>query len=503
MNIIILPILFPLVAAALCLFARYSLPVQRIVSGIATHTVLGLVLFLAAGLRDGGVMTLRVGGWPGTYGIVLVLDLLSAIMLVLSALVQTATWWFCILGGMEKETELRYFHPVFLLLTAGVNWAFVTGDLFNLFVSFELILIASYVLLIKSGSPATLREGSKFVVLNVIAGVLFLTGAGLVYGLYGTLNLADLAVKLGRSQHQEMVVVIGTLFLVVFGIKAGLFPLFFWLPDAYPRAPAAVLPYFSGILTKVGVYCLYRCHTLVFRAGVDEWFQPLILAIGGATMIVGVLGALSRNSFREILSFHIVSQIGYMIFGLGLFTQNGLTGGIFYIMHHIVVKSSLFMIAACVILQTGTDRLEDLGGLMAKSPFLAGLFLFAAFSLAGLPPLSGFYGKYVLVLEGIERDQLFYVVLSVITSLLTLASMVKIWMYAFMGGDENARKAALPRPGAAWATFGLVSLAAVVLIFSGPLMNIAETAAASLMDPSIYIDAVHGPVETDVAEVRP
>jgi len=465
---------------------------QRVLSGAATHVMLGLVLYLGWVVRDGGVAVLRVGGWPGTYGIVLALDLFGAIMLILSALVQTATWWHTVGGGMPPATESRYFHPVFLLLTAGVNWAFVTGDLFNLFVSFEIILMASYVLLVKLGHPAALREGVKFVVLNMLAGALFLTAAGIVYGLYGTLNYADLSLKVASTHQPALAVAVGTLLLVVFAIKAGLFPFFFWLPDAYPQAPPAVAPYFSGILTKVGVFCLYRSHTLIFRTGVEEWFQPLLLAIGAATMIIGVLGALSRASFRGILSFHIISQIGYMIFALSLFTQAGLAAGIVFTVHNVLAKSSLVMIASCVVLQFGTDSLARLGGLLGRAPVLAGLFLFAAFSLAGLPPLSGFYGKYLLVVEGISRGHYVVVFVSLLTSLLTLTSMVKIWNYAFLGGNGAEVPSHSPRPVAVAAAGGLVMLVAAVMVLSGPLMRVADTASATLLTPARYIEAVRG-----------
>lgn len=493
MNAIILPVLIQFVGAIAALFLRGNLAAQRFVGGAAAHGGLGIAAALAWRLSDGSVASLPAGGWPAAYGIVLSVDLLGAIMLCLSGLAQVATWWYVAAGGIAEDDERRHFHPVFLLLTTGVAWAFVTGDLFNLFVSFELILLASYVLLLNGADGVTLREGVKFVVLNVIAGTLFLAGVGFVYGAYGTLNMAEIAIKVATTEQPGIAALLGTVLLVVFGIKAGLFPLFFWLPDAYPKGQPAILPYFSGILTKVGVYCLYRTFTLIWHRDFDEWFQPLLLAIGGATMIVGVLGALSRNTMRHILSFHIISQIGYMIFGLAMGTAAGLAGGIFYIVHHILAKSALFMIAACTIHHEGTDRLDRLEGLLAKRPLIAGMFLFSAFSLAGLPPLSGFYGKYLLIVEGIREGHLFYVLLSIITSLLTMASMVKIWQYAFMGGDAKAERAPLESPAVAVATMFLVSMAAFVVLFSAPLMRLSETAAATLLAPERYIESVRGP----------
>ncbi|MCA9448980.1 MAG: Na+/H+ antiporter subunit D, partial [Candidatus Omnitrophica bacterium] len=456
---------------------------------LLTVAFAGRLFFMA---ESGEVSVLRVGGWPESYGIVLVLDRLSALMILLATLVQATTLWFACSGILEEEEERNFFHPLFLILCGSVNWTFLTGDLFNLFVAFEILLISSYVLLFLRPDKFSFHEAIRFVALNALGGILFLASAGLTFGRYGTLNFADLALRVRLEETSWDSAGLAILLLTVFGLKAALFPFFFWLPDAYPRISPAILPYFAGLLTKVGVYCLYRVFTLVFGDALDSWLSPWILAIAGGTMLVGVFGALSRWTFRKILSFHIISQIGYMIFGLGLHSVLGLACGIFYLVHHILVKSTLFLIAGHVVSVNGRDDLKGLGGLARSQPIAASFFLLTALSLAGIPPLSGFYGKFGLVLEGLSMGHIWVVAVSIVTSLLTLASMLKIWNYAFWGkpshidGDQGRGSGTLFPIGT------MVFLSLAVAVGSGPLMGFAEETGRQLLDGRTYIEAVLG-----------
>jgi multicomponent Na+:H+ antiporter subunit D len=454
--------------------------------------MLACAVQLALVAIQGEVPVLRIGGWPQSFGIVFVLDRLSGLMILIAAVIQTATWWFVCAGALQREEERRFFHPLFLILCGAVNWAFLTADLFNLFVAFEILLISSYALLCLSTGNFSSREMIRFVALNSLGGTLFLAGAGLVYGRYGSLNFADLALRVRLEDPSWGAVALGTLFLFVFGLKAAVFPLFFWLPDAYPRVSPAILPYFAGMLTKVGVYCLYRVFTLIFRVESDAWFSPIILGIAGATMIVGVLGALSRWTVRNILSFHIISQIGYMIFGLGLLSPLGLASGIFYIVHHILVKSTLFFIGGHILFKTGIDDLRGLGGLARSQPLLSALFLATAFSLAGVPPLSGFYGKFGLVIDGLDQGHGTVVTLSILTSLLTLASMLKIWTYVFWGTPSDGSAIKERRNWTLAPILIMTALTLAVALVSGPLMSVADDTARQLLDGSDYIRATLG-----------
>ncbi len=498
MNLLVAPVVAPLAGAALGLLFADSTTKSRWVSGVVTHFMLACAIQLMLVAIQGDVSVLRIGGWPQSFGVLFVLDRLSALMVMVAAIIQTATWWFVWAGALRPDEERSFFHPLFLILCGAVNWAFLTADLFNLFVAFEILLISSYALLCLNTKSFSSKEAVRFVGLNALGGTLFLAGAGLVYGRYGSLNFADLALRVRLEDPSWGAVALGTLFLVVFGLKAAVFPLFFWLPDAYPRVSPAMLPFFAGMLTKVGVYCLYRVFTFIFRIESDTWFSPLFFGIAGATMLVGVLGAISRWTVRDILSFHIISQIGYMIFGLALLSPLGLACGIFYIIHHILVKSTLFLVGGHILFRTGTDDLKGLGGLARSQPLLAALFITAAFSLAGIPPLSGFYGKFGLVIDGLEQGRWTIVTISILTSLLTLASMLKIWTYVFWGsapGNIDVRRGG-NRTLAPILFLTVLSLG--VALASGPLMSVAEDTARQLLDGSEYIRATLG----DAASAR-
>lgn len=516
MNALVGPIVLPLLGAAACMLLSRSLLWQKIVSGVVGHLALAWCCWLAWIVRDGSVPTLRLGGWPDVFGIVYAVDRLSGIMLVLGALMFVCSWWFCVLGAITYNNQRRYFHPLFLLLAAGVNWAFLTTDIFNLFVAFELILLGSYALLTQSNNAGQLREGFKFAVLNIIAGMLFLAAAGLTYGAFGTLNFSELALRVAATEQQALATALAALFLIVFGMKAAMFPLFFWMPDAYPKAPIGIQPYFVGILSKVGVYSLYRILTISFPSLMIESLQPLLLVLAGATMLLGVLSALSQWTFRHILAFHSMSQIGYMLFGLAMFSVGGLAGGIFFLIHHALVKSTLFLVAGLVILKEGTDRLKEAKALFAAYPVIAAFFLIGAFTLAGLPPTTGFYGKYALVLEGLVREHYFITVVSIITSVFTLASMVKIWSYSFLGERPEDAPPSPRHRKALYAGGIMMALLVIAPIASGPLMKYCFDAAEQSMDRREYITAVSGEAAwewlaaheaaaagTAVAEVRP
>ncbi|HEX9188862.1 MAG TPA: proton-conducting transporter membrane subunit, partial [Vicinamibacteria bacterium] len=333
----------------------------------------------------------------------------------------------------------------------------------------------------------------KYVTLNLLSSAVFLAAVGVLYGVAGTLNLADLARAVQRGTAPGLVTTLACLFLVAFGIKAAVFPLFFWLPASYHTPPVAVSAVFAGLLTKVGVYALVRAFTLVFT-GDTELTHGLILAVAALTMVTGVLGAAAQFEFRRVLSFHIVSQIGYMVLGLGLLTPLALAGTVFYLIHHIVVKTNLFLVGGIVKRLGGTLELESLGGLYRSRPGLALLFLVPAFSLAGIPPLSGFWGKLVLVKAGLDSGHYAVTAIALAVSLLTLFSMTKLWNEAFWKEPPEGRAVATAR--VPWTLLGpVVALAAITVavgLGAGPVFDLASRAAAQLADPSRYVRAVLG-----------
>ncbi|MEZ5176799.1 MAG: proton-conducting transporter membrane subunit [Acidimicrobiales bacterium] len=360
--------------------------------------------------------------------------------------------------------------------------------------AFEVMLMASYVLLTLGGRPDQVRSGMTYVVISLLASALFLVALAFVYAATGTLSLADLSTKVAELPAGVRSG-LALLLIVVFGIKSAIFPLFFWLPDSYPTAPSPVTAVFAGLLTKVGVYALIRTQTLLFPA--DTQPGALLLAVASLTMVVGVLGAISQHDVKRILSFHIVSQIGYMVMGLGLFTVAGLAGAVLYIVHHIVVKTSLFLVAGLIEARSGTAELDRLSGLARVEPLLAALFLLPALSLAGIPPFSGFVAKLALLDAGVGAEAWAVVAASLAVSLLTLYSMTKIWANAFWGPPREPESSVVAvgadRRLMAGATAGLVALSLGIAVASGPLYDLAERAATDLVDRRPYIEAVLEP----------
>ncbi len=491
-----LPIILPFFFGIVMMLFWKNYKAHRVINLIASIVSLVISIILMADVINNGIQTLYVGSWKAPFGIILVADLLSAIMVVITAVIGFATAVYS-LTMMDDAREKFGYYPLLQILLMGINGAFLTGDIFNLYVWFEVMLISSFVLLALGGKREQLEGAIKYVTLNLLSSALFLAGVGILYGLAGTLNMADLARKLTMINEPEMTTVVSMLFLVAFGIKSAVFPLFFWLPASYHTPPAAVSAIFAGLLTKVGVYALIRVFTLIFINDIS-FTHTIILVIAGLTMLTGVLGAAAQMDFRRILSFHIISQIGYMIMGLGLYSPLAIAGGIFYIIHHIIVKTNLFLVSGVVNKMRGTYDLKKLGGLYKLYPLLGLLFLIPALSLAGIPPLSGFWAKFTVVKAGLDLGEYTIVIVSLAVGLLTLFSMTKIWNEAFWKDSPNEIEDE-KLPG----TFlekvllfiPIVFLAAITITIGfnvEPFFKIAEDAAGQLLNPQQYIEAVLG-----------
>lgn len=496
--LIILPVLVPFGTAIVLLLALRWQMFQRTFSVISAVAQMIIALTLLKFVWDNGIQDVQVGNWEAPFGISFTVDLLGAIMVVLAALMGLAVVIYSLVGIDTKRQSFGYF-PLINILIMGVCGAFLTGDVFNLYVWFEVMLMSSFVLMVLGGERAQMEGGVKYVTLNLLSSAIFLSGLGILYGEVGTLNMADLAYKLSLAPNSNLINITAMLFFIAFGIKAAIFPLFFWLPASYHTPPAATSAIFAGLLTKVGVYALIRSFTLFFVQE-GNFNHTLILILAGLTMLTGVLGAASQFEFRRVLSFHIISQIGYMIMGLGLFTKLALAGSVFYLIHHIVVKTNLFLVSGVVDKIKGTYDLKKLGGLYKAYPVLALLFVIPAFSLAGIPPLSGFWAKFILIKAGLETSQYLIVATALVVSILTLYSMTKIWNEAFWKkkpeSDQNPieqvelstrSKLSLILP------IGILAMITVVIgLFTEPFFELAQQAAQQLMNPSEYIQAVLG-----------
>ncbi|GLY07086.1 Na+/H+ antiporter subunit D [Actinoplanes sp. NBRC 101535] len=494
-----LPVVMPLLGAALTLMMAGRPRAQRTVS----LTVLTATLLVSAALlhlsTTEGPLVVAVGGWVAPLGIVLVADQLAALMLVVSSAVTVCVLVYSIGQGMadgDEEAPLSVYHPAYLVLTAGVTNAFLAGDLFNLYVGFEILLVASYVLLTLGGTGNRIRAGATYVVVSLLSSVVFLTAIGLIYAATGTLNLAHLVERLD-ALPAGLKLILQAMLLLAFGIKAAVFPLSSWLPDSYPTAPAPVTAVFAGLLTKVGVYAIIRTETLLFPGGRAS---VVLLVCALLTMVVGILGAVAQQDIKRLLSFTLVSHIGYLLFGVGLATQLGLSSAIFYVVHHITIQTTLFLVTGLIEKRGGSTALDRLGGLGKLSPLLAVLFLVPALNLAGIPPFSGFIGKVGLIQAGVAHGGILAGALvagGVLTSLLTLYAIARVWNLAFWRTPHPSMPKTEPGgtllpPLMVGPTLALVVLGVGLSVVAGPLFAVGDQSATDLMERAGYVTAVFG-----------
>ena len=523
-----LAVVLPFIGAALAFILIRHTPAQRIISVTILSVTLFLEVILLFSVWNTGAQAVNLGGWLPPVGITMVVDQFSALMLVISSAVSLAVLIYAAGQGMtdgDEDGPISIFHPTYLILVAGVSNAFLAGDLFNLYVGFEILLTASYVLMTLGGTTPRIRAGVTYTVVSVVSSLLFLITIAMIYAATGTVNMADLAVKLDNLDPGTQLM-LHLMLLVAFGIKAAVFPLSFWLPDSYPTAPAPVTAVFAGLLTKVGVYAMVRTETLLFPG---DRINSLLMVVAGLTMVVGILGALAQTDIKRMLSFTLVSHIGYMVFGLAVGSVIGIGSAVFYVVHHITIQTSLFLVTGLIERRGGTANMDRLGGLAKLSPLLGVLYFIPAINLGGIPPFSGFLGKLGLLEAGVELGTpLAYVLVaaSVATSLLTLLVMARVWNRAFWRTPEDAvhpdpillatgrdgsslrdsgevnekstgkfsgRSAVdlLPRT-MVYPTVGLVALGVALTVLAGPLFALSEQAAQDLLDRTPYIEAVLG-----------
>lgn len=495
-NLAAFPVIFPIIVALLSLLAPRPSVWRRVLALLATGGLLVHACWVVAHAMESGPLVLRVGGWVSPYGIVLVADTLAGIMLALSAFTALSCLAFGFAEGAARdEHPLRI--PLLLFLLGGINLTFVTGDLFNLFVAFEVMLLSSYGLMTLESGARESRQALPYLTLNLVGSALFLAVTGYAYSLLGTLNFAEMIVRTDALAGDYRLTLLAVLMLLVFGLKAGLFPLYQWLPGSYSVMPAPIAAFYAGMLTKVGVYVLIRIFGTVLPPSMTE-LHTLIAWSAGLTMVIGVLGAVGQMRVQTILSYHIVSQIGFMALAIGLFTPFAFTAAIFYIIHHIIVKAALFLVGGSVARLNGTDDLASTGGLWRAAPWLGIAFVLQAMSLAGLPPLSGFWGKFMIIQEGFTQGEWVLVTMSLVASILTLMSMLKIWLGAFWKAAPEDRPVVTTRRTRGM-TAVIVAMACVSLCIglgAEKFLRIAKHAADETLDRAGYVANVRAANET-------
>jgi len=511
-NLVPLVVMLPLLGAASALILGKRPHLQRLVAIGTLAAVLVISVVLLVVVDDSAPLVVEVGGWQAPFGIVLVVDRLAALMLVVSALVLLAVLIYSVGQGLadgDSETPVSIYFPTYLILAAGVFTAFITGDLFNLYVGFEILLVSSYVLITLGGTEARIRAGVTYIVVSLLSSLLFLASIAMIYGAVGTVNIAQISARMAEIPT-DVQIILHVMLLVAFGIKAAVFPLSFWLPDSYPTAPAPVTAVFAGLLTKVGVYAIIRTETVLFPG---PELNTALMIVALLTMVIGVLGAVSQADIKRILSFTLVSHIGYMILGVALGAAEGTAAAIYYIVHHIVVQSTLFLAAGLIERIGGSTSITKLGGLLKAAPIVAVLYFVPALNLGGIPPFSGFIGKLALFEASAQQGTpIAYVLIGAgaLVSLLTLYALVRVWNMAFWrsskeveGYESTLLNNVSEAPGApamratrtvprlmTAATGGMVVVSLALTVFAGPLYGIASRAGENLEGPSFYVDSV-------------
>ena len=497
-NLIILcPLLIHLLFSILLMFAWRSLKWQKSLTIIGNSFALVASIWVFIFIYENGTQTVQSGNWEAPFGITFVADMLAATLVLLTCISGFAVAIFSVVSVIKARLKFGYF-SVFHFLLMGLTGAFLTGDIFNLYVWFEIIIISSFVLISLGGERNQLEGAVKYFTLNILASMIFLTALGVLYGLTGTLNMADLSQKIVLLENQALVEICAVLFLVGFGIKSAVFPLYFWLPASYHTPPSAVSAIFAGLLTKVGVYALIRVFTLIFVG--DLFLETLLISIAILSIFSGGIGALIQNNIRKVFSYLIICHIGFMIGGLGLFTSVAIAGTIFYLIHDIIVKTNLFLISGLIYRLRSTSSLKKLGGLYSEYPKISLLLAIPLFSLVGIPPLSGFWPKISLLLAGFERENYWFVGAVIFGSLITLVIIAKVWSEAFWKNPQPVKKwknfvdfCELKRIQKAQLIFPIAFLSVVSLYIgfgAEHIQQLSERIAMELMDNQQYIDAV-------------
>lgn len=487
-NIIVLPLVVPILTGIVLVFLRRYIHLQRWISVGSMILNIFISLIILNKIQLEGILRLDFGNWLPPFGILFVADSF-AMLLVLTTSFVTAICLIYAMYSIGEEREKLFFYPFVHLLVAGVNGSFLTGDLFNLYVNFEVMLLASYALITHGGTKIQLKESIKYIVINVLSSSLFLIAIAYLYGSLGTLNLAHLSDRIAEVGQTPLLTGISLLFFIVFSIKSGLF-LYQWLPGSYSAPPTAIAALFGALLTKVGVYAMFRMFTLLF------YHEPaithtLIGVMAGITLIGGSIGALAYKDIRKIVSYNVVIAIGFILIGLAVSTTSAIEGSIYYLIHDMIVKALLFLLAGTIISLTKTTRFDHISGLIRNYPMLGWLFFLTMLSLTGIPPFSGFIGKMLIGLGTIDASNYLLLALGFISSLFVLYSLLRIFMTSFWGETMISKENEIPLKKGLIVPCIILMVATVVLGVGAESISAYITdAAQTLLNPQIYVEAI-------------
>ncbi|MEO9611691.1 MAG: Na+/H+ antiporter subunit D [Nitratireductor sp.] len=491
--VVILPVALPILGGAILLMVRHQVRLHAWMAVVVAVATLAATTALLGRVIAEGALVMTMGRWLPPFGISFNADALGATFALTATFVTLLGALFAIRD--IDATGRRYgFYPFLLLMLAGVNGSFLTGDLFNLYVWFEVFVISSFGLLVLGSEQRQIDGASKYAVLNLVATTVFLIATGALYGTLGTLNMADIANKIGAVRETGPLMTIATLLLLAFGMKAAAFPLNFWLPASYhtPRIVTSAL--FGGLLTKVGIYALLRSMMVLFpleRVVLSE----LIAWVAGATMVLGIMGALAQSDLRRIVGFVVVSGIGVMLAGLALGSPLGLAGTVLYAVHSILIMTALYLLVGLMYEAGGSYSLHDIAGLYRAHPLLAAIAFALVLAAAGLPPLSGLWPKVVLVKASLDAGMWWLAIAILVSGILTTIALARVFALAFWRDRPDAGQAAgdgtAAQLGGGYAILaGLLVPALWIGVYPEPVLQLAQLAAAGLTDPSAYLEAV-------------
>lgn len=487
-NLIVLPLIIPIITGIILVFLRSSIMLQRVISIITMITVSVISFLLLDIVQTEGIIRLDFSGWLPPFGILFVADSF-ALLLVLTASVVTTICLLYAFSTIGKDNEKMFFYPFVMFLIAGVNGSFLTGDIFNLFVCFEVMLLASYVLVAMGGKKVQLRESLKYVLINVVASWLFLVALAFLYGTVKTLNMAHIAERVAEAGQEPLLTTVAILFLLVFGLKAGLL-LFFWLPGSYSVPPAAVQALFSALLTKVGIYALIRTFTLMFPLN-QEITHTLIGIMAGITIIAGCLGALSGRDVYTIGTYNVIIGVGFILIGLAAGTETAMTGAVYYLIHDMVAKALLFLIIGMMVYLTDETIIKNMSGLIRNYPLFGWIYFIVLLALTGIPPLSGFVGKILIGQGALEAESYILLAIGFASSIIVLYSLLRIFLASFFGETTISFEDRKRIPKGAYSSFILLAISIVFIgVGAESLAVYVKDAVNTLINPSVYIDAV-------------
>ncbi len=498
------PVFLPLIAGFIVLLAtKAGLSYQRIISLLAVCVLVIISFTLVKQASINGYQVYLLGNWQAPFGIVLVVDQLSALMLAITSMLALAALIYAI--AMQTDKEGAHFHVLFQLILFGLNGAFLTGDVFNLFVFFEVLLLASYGLLLHGGGKKRTKAGLHYVIINLVGATLFLFAVGVLYGILGTLNIADMATKIPMLAANDvgLVAAAGLLLLLVFAIKAALFPLYLWMPTAYTHTSAAVAALFA-IMTKVGVYAIIRVHGTLFgdNAGqLANYYIPWVLGLGLVTLILAALGVMAARGLREQVAYLVLASVATLLIAVGLHNSLALSAGLYYLMHSTLIAAGMFLLADIISRGRGSfaDRFER-SYAIPSAVFIGSLFMFAAVSMTGMPPLSGFFGK-VLILNAALNHQWSGLILAVVLvsgfiMIISMARTGSLLFYQVLPVNElDNKKLAKPssnklNKASLLAVISLMMVSPILVIFAKPITAYTASAAHQQFDSQAYITAV-------------